>query len=41
LGVDFRKFISEGLPLDEAASLNDVMVNRAMEFAKKRIKNDG
>ena len=41
LGVDFRQFLREGMPIEEAALLKDGHVNRIIAEAEKRIQNGG
>ena len=35
-GLDWARFVSEGLPADELARLNDMQANAAIEKAKER-----
>lgn len=36
LGVDFRQFVREGVPLEVAAAVDDALVQKAVEIARKR-----
>lgn len=36
LGVDFRHFVREGVPLEEAEKVDCALVQRAVEIAKAR-----
>lgn len=34
-GLDFRKFLREGMPLDEVAKLDDGLSNRVVQYVRK------
>jgi hypothetical protein len=36
-GLDFRKFLHEGMPESQVLALRDAMANRALEVARKRM----
>ena len=34
--LDYKKFVKEGLPIEEVEQINDVMVKRLVEFVRGR-----
>ena len=40
LGVDFRTFVRDGVPLEQAEKIEDAQIARTVEFAKARISKE-
>lgn len=40
LGMDFRQFVREGVPLEEAEKHDDEQIRRTIEAARERIRRE-